>query len=81
MDVGLSLPLLGLLTLETLQVIGNVSRNGEMQTSLDMVSVEGESKIAFVSQVVCDIIILFNYTNQIIIVLLSNIFRSKIIDN
>ena len=81
MDVGRILPLLVILTLETIEGIRNVSRHGEMHTSLEIVPVEGESEIALAFSVFSDIIMLFNYTNQMIYVLLSKIFHSKIVDN
>ena len=52
-----------------------------MHTSLNIVTVKGESEIAIAVPVFSDIIMLFNYTNQMISVFISNIFHSKIVDN
>ena len=74
--MGLILPLLGILTLEILWGIGNVSWNGERHTLLDTVPVKGESRIALAPPFLRDIIMLFNSTKQMIIVLIYKIFYS-----
>ena len=79
--MGQSFPPLGIFTLDTLEGTRNVSRNGEMHTLLDIVPVESESEIALALPLFSDIIMFFNYTNQMVCVLLSNIFHAKIVNN
>ena len=75
--VGRAFPYLGLLVFEPFEGIRNIIWHGKVNAAGVIIPIKGEAEVALAFPILCNVIVLFDAFNEVVIMVLTNIIYSK----